>query len=319
MKADLDIGKMGRQKWYLLAVLVSILTGVVSCTRGDHWEEPEHLPGVTPPARKVHVKVAAAMDLVLTELDDSNRVVRRLSTSFHANDRIYVYAIPKLDAIYRLVGYLDMVKGSLTQDGSFAEFEGDLLMYKGGGPTEDLPFGTTNVLSECHATAYHVPSTMTEGFYNDNVHFYDCDYRLSLTTGEDCVERLTRTALRIASTKFNSEAYCFTTFQCDPIFDFTISGVSRGDYTVGMCESVRNIEAGSAEALRLSNFDHPLYKEKVRFGSDGKQHFAVSKNMLDMRRFYHLAMSKDEYDTEYFYQLGMIELDYNRIYRYSLK
>lgn len=318
MKSDFGLRQDKRHERHIAFIIAIILIGFYSCTRGDHWEEPEHLPGVTPPARKVYVKVGASMDLVQTEVDKDGNTIRTLNTTFQPNDRIYVYGIPRTDAIYRIVGYLNMVDGSLSKDGKYAEFQGDLLMYKGGGPTDDLPFGTSTVLNECHATAFYIPSTMTEGFYNDNVNFYDCDYTLSLTIGDNCVENLTRTALRIASTKFDSEKYCFTTFLCDPIFDFTLSGVTNGDYRIGMTESMHNISEGSAEASNMDNFTQPQYKNKVSFGSDGIKHFAVSKNMLAMRRFYHLAISKDKYETEYFYQLGMKELEYNKIYQYNL-
>ena len=306
--------------WGWLVVAAALTLGWTACSSEENViDEPTLAPAVS----TIHVSVGAGIgDEAQTRSGVTEDVVdgkTQRTLKFTAGDRLYVWGVSNKDDEYWIMGYLTMKEGSLSTDGKSANFEGELTLYKKGSPTEDNPFTTSDPLGECYyIEANLISETFVEGFFEDDPGglYYYASYGKSLATGDDCVNTLMTTALRVFSSTYDATTKTFTNFKGYPIFNCTIGGLEEGEYYVKM-DYADNEEYYNS--FSLSNFGSDSFSSEgtVTVSDDGIARFAFSSIYSDSPYYYALGLTKGGDNLDYLYKLsdnGPKQLEYNKVY-----
>lgn len=310
----------------LLTLLFSIVALVLTSCENNHvdpdWEwTPDSASIVIPPPVSRELTVSVTIDLDAEILPSGNADnATPIRPVLHPADRIYIFAIPKSEPIYRMTGYLTMVEGSLSSDMRSAQFAGTLYIYKGGQPSPDMPFHSDNYLAECRAEAHLVPASMADGFFLTQAsNIYSYNSGLSFVQGSGCVERLVDQALPIRSETYDAQSHRFSAFYASPILRVEVKGLSYGEFTITLGTTREDIETATVSYAQVCNLGNSCtYSPRLSIARTGDAVFAVSFPSSQNIEHILLGVQGLSPNPEYGFYVGRTQLKNNMNYIVSV-
>ena len=268
-----------------------------------------------PVSRELSVSVTVDLDAVIQYSGDADNR-EPIRPVMHPDDRIYIFAIPISEPIYRMTGYLTMDAGSLSSDMRSARFSGTLYIYKGGQPSPDMPFRSDNYLAECRAEAHLVPAGMNADFFMTNYsNIYSYNSGLSLVQGSGCVERLVEQVLPIRSETYDATNRRFSAFYASPMFRFEVKGLSNGEYSVTLGTTKDDIQTATISYAQVCNLRNSCtFHTKLNVAKSGDAVFAVAFPAIQNIEHILLGIQGLQPNPEYGFYVGRTQLKNNMCY-----
>ena len=308
----------------LLTLLFTIVALVLTSCENNHidpdWEWERDSDYVSPPivSREIAVTVDIDYDLNITCVGSSTDGV--ISPELHENDRLYIFAIPKSDPIYRMTGFLDMVSGSLSENRRSAQFSGTLYIYKGGQPSMDNPFNSSAYLAESRVEAHLVPATMAEGFFNiTSSNIYSYNYGMGLIQGSGGINRIIDTALEVRSNTYDAATNRFSKFNCPPILQFAVKGLPKGEFTAYVGTSVDDVTTATISFSQVFNLQNSYgYSPRLTVPQSGITEFILTYQSSQKVEHLFLGLQAQQPNDDYGFYVGKATLKNNTCYSTSL-
>ena len=307
-----------------LKLLFIIAALVLTSCENNHidpdWEWERDSDYVSPPivSREIAVTVDIDYDLNITCVGSSTDGV--ISPELHENDRLYIFAIPKSDPIYRMTGFLDMVSGSLSENRRSAQFSGTLYIYKGGQPSMDNPFNSSVYLAESRVEAHLVPATMAEGFFNiTSSNIYSYNYGMGLIQGSGGINRIIDTALEVRSNTYDAATNRFSKFNCPPILQFAVKGLPKGEFTAYVGTSVDDVTTATISFSQVFNLQNSYgYSPRLTVPQSGITEFILTYQSSQKVEHLFLGLQAQQPNDDYGFYVGKATLKNNTCYSTSL-
>lgn len=307
-----------------LTLLFAITALVLTSCENNHidpdwtWTPDSNVVVPTPVSREIAVSVAIDYDLEISRTGQSaSDAIRPV---LHENDRLYIFAIPKSEPIYRMTGYLSMVPGSLSDDERSAQFSGTLYIFKGGQPSMDNPFNSSRYLAESRVEAHLVPATMTEGFLittSSNIYSYNTG--MSMIQGSNAMNRLIDSALQVRSDTYDATTNCFSKFYCPPILQFTVKGLPQGEYTPYMGTSKDDVATATISFAQVYNLQNSYeYWNRLSVSRSGTTEFTLAFQPTQTIEHLFLGLQAQEPNDDYGFYVGKATLKNNSFNSISL-
>lgn len=307
-----------------LALLFTIAALVLTSCENNHidpdwtWTPDSNVVIPTPESRKIDISVSIDYDLEIsrtgTSTDGTTRPV------LHTGDRLYIFAIPKSDPIYRMTGYLSMVPGSLSEDEHSAQFSGTLYIFKGGQPSMDNPFNSSRYLAESRVEAHLVPATMTEGFLittSSNIYSYNSG--MSMIQGSNGLNRLIDSALQVRSDTYDAATNQFSKFYCPPILQFTVKGLPQGEFTPYLGTSKDDVATASISFAQVYNLQNSYeYWSRLSVPKSGITEFTLAFQPTQTIEHLFLGLQAQQPNDDYGFYIGKATLRNNTFNSISL-
>lgn len=310
----------------LLTLLLTIVALVLTSCENNHvdpdWEwTPDSASIVIPPpiSRELAVSVTVDLDAEIQPIGDTGNKTA-IRPVLHPGDRLYIFAIPKSDPIYRMTGYLTMDSNSLSDDMRSAQFSGTLYIYKGGQPSPDMPFKSDDYLAECRAEAHLVPASMADGFFLTQAsNIYSYNSGMSFVQGSNCVERLIDQVLPIRSETYDAQLHRFIAFYTSPILRIEVKGLPYGEFTVTLGTTRDDIETATVSYAQVCNLGNSCtYSPRLSVTRTGDAVFAVA--FPSTRNIEHILLGIQGLapNPEYGFYVGRTQLKNNMNYIVSV-
>lgn len=304
----------------LFAITVLVLT---SCENNHFdpdwtWTPDSNVVVPAPISREIEVSVAVDYDLVISCSGSSaDGAIRPV---LHESDRLYIFAIPKLEPIYRMTGYLSMVPGSLSEDQRSAQFSGTLYIFKGGQPSMDNPFNSNRYLAESRVEAHLVPATMTDGFLittSSNIYSYNTG--MSMIQGADGPNQLINMALQVRSDTYDAATNQFSKFNCPPILQFTVKGLPQGEFTAHVGTSVDDVTTATISFSLVYNLQNSYdYWQRLVVPQSGSTEFTLAFQPTRTIEHLFLGLQAQQPNDDYGFYVGKATLRNNTFNSISL-
>ena len=308
--------------WLLLFAVAFALTSCENNHVDPDWTQTiDSASIVIPPpvARELFVSVTVDLDLTIDRVNTGVNMTP-ITPTLHEGDRVYIFAIPKSDPIYRMTGYLTMVSGTLASDMRSAQFAGSLYVYKGGQPSSDMPFRSDNYLDECRAEVHIVPASMKDGFFLTSAsNIYSYNLGMSFMQGSGCVERLIDQALPIRSETYDAQSRRFSVFYSSPILRIEVKGLPYGEYSVTLGTTREDIETATVTYAQVCNLGNSCtYMQRLSVSRTGDAVFAVSYPSSRNTEHILLGIQGLAPNPEFGFYVGLTQLKNNANYIVSV-
>lgn len=307
-----------------LTLLFIIVALVLTSCENNHidpdWTWERDSDYVSPPLVSREIAVSVNIDYDLNIACVSSTPNETISPVLHEDDRLYIFAIPKSDPIYRMTGYLNVVSGSLSEDGRSAQFSGTLYIYKGGQPSMDNPFNSSAYLAESRVEAHLVPATMADGFFNTtSANIYSYNYGMSLIQGSGGINRIIDTALEVRSDTYDAATNRFSKFYCPPILQFAVKGLPKGEFTAYVGTSVDDVTTATISFSQIYNLQSSYgYSPRLEVPQSGITEFILTYQQSQKVEHLFLGLQAQQPNDDYGFYVGKATLKNNTCYSVSL-